>query len=79
MSNNEYGTGKSLSPEAIDKKAREPEKREIVLLKAVYKLLSKQERSSYVLDMLSTMVTYDGAQCDGACLLDDIRDFLEDL
>ena len=54
------------------------EKREIHLLKAVVSLLSQQERSSYIIDMLSALVVYDGAECDGSCLLDDIRDFLED-
>ncbi|OFW61799.1 MAG: hypothetical protein A2Z35_06080 [Actinobacteria bacterium RBG_19FT_COMBO_36_27] len=55
------------------------EKREIILLKAVVRLLAQQERSSYVIDMLSALVVYDGAECDGSCLLDDIRLFLEEV
>lgn len=51
-------------------------KRAIELLKAVEGLLQKQEDSHYVLDILSTTVHYDGAECDGACLLADIREFL---
>ena len=49
------------------------ENRTNILLKACKELLEKQERSRYVLDLLSEIVVYDGAECDGSCLLDDIR------
>lgn len=43
------------------------------LLKAAGKLLKKQENAYYVLNLLEETVYYDGAECDGLCLLDDIR------
>lgn len=49
------------------------EDRKIILLKACRDLLQKQENSHYVLDLLSETVHYDEAECDGSCLLDDIK------
>ena len=43
------------------------------LLKAAGTLLKKQEDSYYVLNLLAETIYYDGAECDGVCLLDDIR------
>lgn len=43
------------------------------LLIAVWKLLQKQNESPYVLNILSEIVVYDGAECDGSCLKDDIE------
>lgn len=47
--------------------------RKVILLKACKDLLEKQEKSSYVLDILSETVYYDEADCDGYCLIDDIE------
>lgn len=51
--------------------------RKITLLEACRDLLEKQNRSNYVLDLLSETVHYDEADCDGYCLLDDIKSELE--
>ena len=48
-------------------------KRAETLLQATYKLLQKQENSSYVLNLLAENVYYYETDCDGACLMDDIR------
>lgn len=50
-----------------------------VLLQATRDLLSKQKESYIVLDMLEQTVHYDGADCDGNCLLDDIDNLLSDI
>lgn len=55
------------------------EKRAIELLKAVKSLLELQEQEACVLNLLEETVFYDEADCDGSCLLDDIRDFLDNL
>jgi hypothetical protein len=52
--------------------------RKAELLKATYKLLNKQNDSSYVLNMLSETVHYDEADCDGNCLMNDIKCCLEE-
>ena len=52
------------------------EDRAITLLKAVYHLLNKQKESFYVLNLLCETAFYDGADCDGYCLMDDIEDYL---
>ena len=51
--------------------------RKTVLLKACYDMLKKAEDSHYVISVMETTVHYDGADCDGSCLLDDIADELE--
>lgn len=52
------------------------EDRKVVLLRACRQLLARCERSPYVLNVLTETVQYDGADCDGYCLLQDIRDVL---
>lgn len=47
--------------------------RKTVLLMACRDLLKKQINSIYVLDLLSETVFYDGVDCDGYCLLEDIE------
>lgn len=49
------------------------EDRKVILLKACRDLLKKQEKSIFVLDLLSEMVFYDETECDGNCLLEDIE------
>lgn len=51
--------------------------RKVVLLKAAYDLLKKQANTNYILDLLRETVFYDGADCDGYCLMDDIEAELE--
>jgi len=53
------------------------EERAKVLLKACYDLLQKQQESHYVLNLLEETVYYDEADCDGYCLQEDIKNFLE--
>jgi hypothetical protein len=53
------------------------ENRKDVLLRACYDLLGKQVTSGYVLDLLCETVKYDGTNCDGSCLRDDIAIELE--
>lgn len=42
------------------------------LLKAAHDLLKKQTETPYVLDILEETVFYDGTDCDGLCLMEDI-------
>lgn len=49
------------------------------LLKATKELLEKQDNSYYVLNLLEETVFYDGAECDGYCLKDDIGDWFDEL
>ena len=53
------------------------EERAKVLLKACFDLLQKQQESYYVLNLLRETINYDDADCDGYCLQEDIKDFLE--
>jgi hypothetical protein len=43
-----------------------------ILLKACYDILKKCEQSHYVLDACSQTAFYDGTDCDGYCLMEDI-------
>lgn len=47
-------------------------KRKDVLLRAAYDLLTKCDRSHYVLEANAVTVFYDDANCDGLCLREDI-------
>ena len=49
------------------------EDRKTTLLRACMELLQKQEETPYVLDLLYETVYYDDADCDGYCLLEDIK------
>lgn len=49
------------------------EDRKTTLLKACLQLLQKQEESPYVLDILEETVYYDECECDGSCLMEDIK------
>lgn len=51
------------------------------LLRQVLKLFKQQKESHYVLNIEEMTVMYDGAECDGSCLCDDIMEELgiEDL
>ena len=51
--------------------------RKIILLKAAYDLLKRQDESHYVLNLLEETTYYDGADCDGNCLMEDIAFELE--
>lgn len=53
-------------------------KRALYLLMAVNNLLNKQNESVYVLNMLCETVKYDGDECDGFCLMEDIQACLDD-
>jgi hypothetical protein len=43
-----------------------------VLLKATHDILQKSANNHYVEEVLAMTVHYDDAECDGACLMDDI-------
>jgi hypothetical protein len=48
------------------------EARKAILLKACYDMLKKLDESYFVISPMETTVFYDGADCDGSCLKDDI-------
>ena len=50
----------------------EQEDRKTVLLKAAYELLKKCNEGPYVKNVLAETVFYDGVDCDGWCLANDI-------
>ena len=52
------------------------EERKNTLLRAAYDLIKRSQESVYVEETVSIMTQYDGTQCDGYCLADDIADAL---
>lgn len=46
------------------------------LLRQVLKLFKQQRESRYVLNMEEMTIVYDGAECDGSCLCNDIMEEL---
>ena len=48
-----------------------------VLLRAAYDLLKRSEDSPFVQEAASIQVHYDGTDCDGSCLMEDISIALE--
>jgi hypothetical protein len=53
--------------------------RAITLLKATYDILTKQNESPYVLNVLEQTSIWDGVECDGYCLMEDIETYLDEL
>ena len=49
-----------------------------VLLKAAHDLLHKCDESFYVLNVLEQTTVYDGVECDGYCLMEDIEEVMEE-
>ena len=49
------------------------EQRAEILLRATYNILKKCEDSPYVLNALAVTDIWDGVECDGYCLMEDIE------
>ena len=47
--------------------------RKNILLRAAYDLIKRSTQNHYVEEAASILVCYDGANCDGSCLMDDIK------
>jgi hypothetical protein len=47
--------------------------RVVILLKAVVEIAEKLESSHYVLNFLEETANYDDCDCDGYCLVEDIK------
>ncbi len=55
----------------------ENESRALTLLKAALEILQKSDEGPFVKSALELTAHYDGADCDGRCLREDIEHFLE--
>ena len=53
------------------------EDRAIVLLQATLELLNKCDEGPFVKSVFEETAFYDGTDCDGYCLKEDIKNFLE--
>lgn len=51
--------------------------RKTILLKAAYDLLKKCNEGSYIKNVMEETAFYDGVDCDGFCLMEDIASELE--
>lgn len=73
------GEDVNISPEFLDvcNEALKFKSRAEELLNAVVKLLNKQNESFFILNLLEETVYYDECDCDGYCLLEDIKELLE--
>ncbi|HHZ97439.1 MAG TPA: hypothetical protein EYN67_18295 [Flavobacteriales bacterium] len=50
----------------------------LILARAAYQLLKKQDESSYVLNLLGESTVWDGVECDGYCLMEELKSQLID-
>jgi hypothetical protein len=48
-----------------------------VLLKATYDILKKCDEGCEIKDVFAQIAHWDGADCDGGCLMEDIKNYLE--
>lgn len=46
------------------------------LLKAALEIMTEARKGYYVKDIFSLTAHYDGTECDGLCLMEDIKDYL---
>lgn len=58
------------------RKELDDNERNLILMRAAYQLLKKQDRSYYVLNLLGETTVWDGAECDGYCLMEELHDIL---
>jgi hypothetical protein len=47
-------------------------------MRAAYQLLKKQDDASYALNLLEETTVWDGANCDGYCLMEELEGQLID-
>lgn len=62
----------------MKQKLDDNKERELILLRAAYQLLKKQDKSFYVLNLLEQSTVWDGTDCDGYCLMEELQYLLED-
>lgn len=48
-----------------------------ILLKATHDILKKSDEGPYVEEVLTLTVGYDGTECDGFCLMEDIEHWFD--
>jgi len=53
------------------------EDRRNILLKATLDILKQCDEGPYVKDVFTVTAIWDGAECDGYCLMEEIDDLLE--
>ena len=51
--------------------------RKDILMRATYALLRKCDASPFVMDVMSATAVWDGADCDGSCLMEEIGVLLD--
>jgi hypothetical protein len=68
-----------VDDERMDEVTIMDDDRAITLLKATYDILTKQKESPYVLNVLEQTSIWDGVECDGYCLMEDIEAYLDEL
>ena len=52
------------------------EDRSLTLLRACLDLLNQYKESPYAFKILGKTIEYDGSECDGYCLIDDLEDYI---
>jgi len=52
------------------------EDRSLILLRATYDILKKCDEGGYVKNVMTTTAIWDDAECDGYCLMAEIKDEL---
>lgn len=60
------------------RKELDDNERNLILMRAAYQLLKKQDRAYYVLNLLGETTVWDGAESDGYCLMEELADMLFD-
>lgn len=54
-------------------------KRAIILLKATSDILEKLDDTPYVLSFFEQTAVWDGVDCDGYCLMEEVNELLEEV
>ena len=52
------------------------ENRKDILLRATYDILKKCDEGPYMKDVFEQTAIWDGAECDGMCLMEEIAEIL---
>lgn len=72
-------TLKEDEPKQEQPKTNEQYKRAIILLKATSDILAKLDDTPYVLNFFEQTAVWDGVDCDGYCLMEEVNELLEEV
>lgn len=58
---------------------KQQQERALILLKATINILDECEKGAFVKNVFEQTATWDGVECDGYCLHEELKELIEDI